>query len=98
MSEVLKIEFSKKTGIPISDIDIIDGKPVIINTIVRTNLMNDKNYSPYCGNNKAAREIGGCNNPRTVWNGQQFACHTCGWVSNFPEYFINGYKEKHSLI
>lgn len=93
----LKSKFSLELGIPESDIDIVNGQPVIINIIVRSNLMNHKSYSPYCGNNKASRDIGGCNNPRTVWNGSQFACPSCKWVSQFPDYFITAYKEKHNL-
>lgn len=97
MSNISKEELAQRLNIPVSDIDIINGQPVVINTIVRNNLMNDKTYSPYCGNDIAARERGGCNNPRTVWNGSQFKCPRCGWTSQFPDYFINGYKEKHGF-
>jgi hypothetical protein len=59
-------------------------------TIVRHNLMNEENYTPYCGGHK-------CNlrNPRSVWDSlkQQFTCK-CGWVSQFPAGFINRYKIK----
>ena len=90
-------EVAQKFNIPESDIGIIDGKPVVINTIVRSNLMDDKNYSPYCGNNIARRDIGGCDNPRTNWNGSQFVCPRCRWTSQFPQYFIDAYKAKHNL-
>lgn len=32
--------------------------------------------------------------PRTFFNGKQFQCPYCGWVSSFPEDFIKRYKEK----
>ena len=51
-------------------------------------------YSPYCGNGKCKCLPGGCSNPRTIWNGEQFYCPECGWVSAFPEDFIKAYKEK----
>lgn len=62
--------------------------------IVRENLMNIKHYTPYCGNISPARSPKGCNNPRTRFNGKQFECPNCGWVSLFPEDFINRYKTK----
>lgn len=60
------------------------------NTIVRGNLMKDKNYSPYCGG------IDCKGLKRTSFNGQQFTC-SCGWISSFPDDFIKSYKEKHNL-
>jgi predicted RNA-binding Zn-ribbon protein involved in translation (DUF1610 family) len=63
-------------------------------SIVRTNLMNQQGYSPYCGNNIARDAIGGCNNPRTKFNGQQFVCPNCGYVTEFPSDFIARYKAK----
>lgn len=55
-------------------------------SIVRRNLMNVEGYSPYCG--------GDCILPRTIFNGEQFECPCCDWVSKFPADFIKEYKEK----
>ena len=63
-------------------------------TIVRENLMNEKDYAPYCGNNTSRDEMSGCDNPRTKFNGEQFVCPRCGWVSKFPADFVKRYKEK----
>lgn len=63
-------------------------------TIVRENLMTREGYTGYCGNNISRHEAGGCDNPRTLWNGEQFACPKCGWVSQFPDDFIKRYKER----
>ncbi len=57
-------------------------------TIVRENLMTREGYTPYCGNMEK------CSMPRTFFNGKQFQCPYCGWVSSFPEDFIKRYKEK----
>ncbi len=64
--------------------------------IVRDNLMKTDNYTGYCGNNIAAREKGGCNNPRTKWDASigQFKCPRCGWVTGFPIEFIYRYVKK----
>jgi len=60
-------------------------------SIVRRNLMTEKNYTPYCGNG------GGCHMPRTYFKDDQFNCPACGWVSQFPEDFIQEYKIKWNL-
>ena len=60
-------------------------------SIVRRNLLTDKNYTPYCGNDNCKYDL-----PRTSWNGNQFQCR-CGWVSRFPEDFIDKYKKIHKL-
>lgn len=57
------------------------------NSFVRNNLMTRPGYSPYCGNMCGAM-------PRTEFNGTQFECPCCGWVSEFPKDFINKYKKK----
>ena len=57
---------------------------------VRENLLNQKGYTPYCGG--ASYKI--CRMPRTKFNGQQFECPECDWVSQFPEEFIKEYAEK----
>lgn len=65
-------------------------------TVVRQNLMDSRNYSPYCGNDDNKK----CNStPRTIWSPSfsQFYCPLCGWVSQFPDDFISRYKSKHNL-
>lgn len=68
-------------------------------TIVRQNLIDDVNYRPYCGNNEARQNIGGCYNPRTQYRSVdgQFICPNCKWISEFPQDFIDRYKEKHNI-
>ena len=55
---------------------------------VRDNLINKKGYSPYCG------DMTVCNSPRAPFNGKQFECPSCGWVSSFEDSFIKEYKIK----
>lgn len=62
-----------------------------MNFIVRDNLMTRKGYSPYCGNNNC-REM-----PRTIFNGKQFTCPYCNWISKFDTKFIEEYKIKWSI-
>lgn len=57
-------------------------------SLVRENLMTRPGYSPYCGN------IFCSTTPRTAWNGQQFKCGSCGWVSSFTPDFIAEYRAK----
>lgn len=57
-------------------------------SIIRENLMNRPDYSPYCGNSKCPQM------PRTQWTGKQFKCPCCGWESQFDSEFINEYKRK----
>jgi hypothetical protein len=63
-------------------------------SIVRQNLMNENGYTPYCGNISPRDEKEGCDNPRTKFNGHQFICPKCAWVSAFSKDFIKRYKEK----
>ncbi len=63
-------------------------------TTVRQNLMTQQGYSPYCGNDISRLEVGGCDNPRTKFNGKQFICPRCSWISEFPSDFIERYKLK----
>jgi len=57
-------------------------------SIVRRNLMEQQGYSPYSGSMR-------CNSiARLIFNGEQFVCPHCGWVSAFPEDFIKEYKLK----
>jgi len=59
-------------------------------TTVRQNLMNEPNYSPYCGAEHCSKGM-----PRTKFNTKlmQFTC-PCGWVSSFPAEFIEKYTKK----
>ena len=59
-------------------------------TIIRQNLMDDPNYTPYCGDSGCIFDC-----PRTTWDStkEQFTCQ-CGWVSGFPKGFINRYISK----
>lgn len=67
-------------------------------SIVRENLMNDRSYRPYCGNNVARQDIGGCYNPRTQLRPDgQFICPNCKRISEFPKDFVDRYKAKHGL-
>lgn len=61
-------------------------------SVVRENLMTKEGYSPYCGLDAKCPYRW----PRTKFNGKQFVC-ACGWKSDFPEDFINRYKEKWNL-
>lgn len=63
-------------------------------SIVRQNLMDDKNYRPYCGSNI----INDCYNPRTELRPDgQFICPNCKWISKFDNDFVKRYKQKHGL-
>lgn len=66
---------------------------LIGNSIVRGNLLSDRNYSPYCGRHDCFK-----GSPRTFWSGilGQFTC-SCGWCSKFPPEFIKAYKTVHNL-
>lgn len=66
-------------------------------SIVRENLINEPGYSPYCGNMASLGIYGGCNNPRTKFDGEQFVCPKCGWRSKFEADFIKRYKTKWNL-
>lgn len=70
---------------------------MIENTTVRDNLMNERYYTPYCGSNISRHVIGGCDNPRTAWNGKQFKCPKCGLETEFPDDFIERYKKQWNL-
>ena len=61
---------------------------VVEMSIVRNNLMTREGYSPYCGDINCRKM------PRTRFDGGQFVCDSCGWRSEFPGYFIKGYKKK----
>lgn len=55
-------------------------------SIVRQNLLNEPGYTPYCGNDKCRTM------PRTIFNGEQFDCPSCGWRSAFEPEFIAKYR------
>lgn len=61
-------------------------------SIVRENLLTRKGYTPYCGNLIARDDIGGCDNPRTSFDGEQFKCPKCSYRTNFEPEFIERYK------
>lgn len=62
-------------------------------TIVRENLMTRPGYTGYCGAERCQYRW-----PRTTYQPklEQFTC-SCGWVSQFPEDFIERYKTKWNL-
>lgn len=62
-------------------------------SIVRDNLLTRKGYTPYCGNPKARDSIGGCDNPRMGFDGEQFRCRKCGYRTDYEPQFIQKYKE-----
>lgn len=66
-------------------------------TLIRENLITREGYSPYCGNSISRDQKSGCDNPRTKFNGEQFVCPHCGWISNFASDFIIRYKDKWNL-
>lgn len=57
-------------------------------TWMQEKLLTEEGYSPYCGNSYCSIM------PRTRFNGEQFYCSCCGWVSNFPKSFVRAYKRK----
>lgn len=60
-------------------------------TFMQEKLLTEKGYTPYCGNEHCSVM------PRTHFNGEQFVCHCCGWVSSYPADFIKIYKRKWNL-
>lgn len=61
-------------------------------SIVRENLMTKPGYTPFCGNNTPRDQFGGCDNPRTKFDGEQFFCPKCKLRSAYPMDFIKRYK------
>ena len=57
-------------------------------SLVRRNLLAVPGYSPYCGADRCSGHW-----PRTRFNGKQFKCGSCGWVSSFEPEFIREYKQ-----
>lgn len=57
---------------------------------VRTNMMEDKNYTPYCIPCHGLQRFG-------KFNGKQMVCPNCKAETEFPIEFINRYKQKHNI-
>ena len=57
-------------------------------SVVRNNILKYEGYTPYCGAEMCGQM------PRTFFNGDQFQCGCCGWVSAFEQPFIKEYKTK----
>ncbi len=59
-------------------------------SIIRENLINQKDYKPYCGSVRCVYRM-----PRALWDPakKQFTC-SCGWISEFPDDFIDRYIKK----
>ena len=67
--------------------------------VVIRNLMNQENYSPYCGSElcrqrESRTSIFFQRWPRTIFNGHQFVCPECGWKSDFEKEFIDEFKKR----
>lgn len=62
------------------------------NSITRSNMLEDPNYTGYCGESWDKN----CSMPRTEWDKElgQFKCPYCGWVSEFPREFMEYYRSK----
>ena len=58
---------------------------------VQNNLLTRVGYAPYCGNVCCIAL------KRTVFNGDQFTCVSCDWVSNHSIAFLNKYCAKKGL-
>lgn len=60
-------------------------------SLIRNNLMYQKDYAPYCGN---AYPV--CHNPRAHWDEEEKShkCTTCGWKPTFDQAFYQEYKAK----
>lgn len=59
---------------------------------VRTNLLNEFGYTPYCGAVTCPYSW-----PRSKFDGHQFGC-TCGWKSAFEADFIKEYKKAQARL
>ena len=56
---------------------------------VRNNLMKVPGYAPYCPNSSSFDP----HFVRAQFDGEQFKCR-CGWRSEFPDDFMEGYKKR----
>jgi len=61
-------------------------------SLVRENLLSRLNYTPYCGGERC-RVM-----PRAYFNGSQFQCSSCGWVSKFEPEFIEAYISRQEQL
>lgn len=63
-------------------------------TWMRQKLMDEKGYTPYCGNPNCPEM------PRTYFGNltRQFICPCCGWKSQYPDDFIERYAKKWNII
>lgn len=60
-------------------------------SLVQNNLLTRVGYAPYCGNVRCKTL------KRTDFNGDQFTCFSCGWVSKHSIAFLNKYYAKKGL-
>jgi len=60
-------------------------------SVVTDNLRKVPGYTPYCGGENCPRM------PRTIFNGRQFVCPYCGWVSTHEASLIEEYKALNGL-
>ena len=60
-------------------------------TWMQEKVLSTKGYTPYCGNSNCKVM------PRTYFNGNQFQCSCCGWISSFPEECMKEYAEINDL-
>ena len=58
---------------------------------VRTNMMEDRHYTPYCIPCTGLQRFG-------PFDGEQMTCPKCGDRTEFPIEFINRFKAKHNII
>jgi len=75
---------------------VIKHGEVIENSVVRNNLMTKEHYTGYCGSELCEERSPASPDrwPRTIWNGSQFYCPKCGWISQYPDDFIARYKKR----
>lgn len=78
-----------KEDIKKAEFCLVDGRV----SVVRSNLLNERGYSPYCGNRIYRLLPGGCDNPRMHFDGSQFVCPRCGHRTEYPSDFIDYYKK-----
>ncbi len=67
-------------------------------TVIEENLLTVLDYTPYCGNQISSRDIGGCDNPRLRFNGVQFSCPACSYMTDFEPEFIGRYKKAQEAL
>lgn len=78
----------------------IEFHPDDVDSTVRTNMIKDVRYRPYCGSVIPSHpNYLFCSSPRTNWDSKlsQMRCRECGWISEFPDDFIQRYKQAHNI-